>query len=87
MNKKYWLWLIIGLIFVLLIWGIWWVKYLNRAHSTFANYYAFRGCTQLLEQTPDYGICKLRSSRTIKIVNYHNKWFLDGDLPGGFFNW
>ena len=31
--------------------GIWWVVYLHRAHSTFDNYYAFRGCQQLITKT------------------------------------
>ena len=55
--------------------------YLRKAHSTFENYYAFRGCVQVLEKTADYGICKTGSGQTIKIVAYQNKWYLDGDLP------
>ena len=54
---------------------------LRRAHSTFENYYAFRGCVQLLEKTDTYGICQLSSGQTIKLVKYQNKWYLDGDLP------
>ena len=54
---------------------------LQKAHSTFENYYAFRGCVQLLERTPDYGTCKLDSGKTIKIVKIQNKWYLDGDGP------
>ncbi len=55
--------------------------YLRKAHSTFENYYAFRGCTQLLTRTADYGICKTVSGQTIKIVKFNNEWYLDGDLP------
>jgi len=55
--------------------------YLRKAHSTFENYYAFRGCVQLLKKTADYGICKTNAGQTIKIVEYKNKWYLDGDLP------
>ena len=54
---------------------------LKKAHSTFENYYAFRGCIKLLEKKTDYGICKIGSGKTIKIVRYNNKWYLDGDLP------
>ncbi len=54
---------------------------LRKAHSTFANYYAFRGCVQLLQQTSEYGICKIQSGQTIKIVKFQGKWYLDGDLP------
>lgn len=58
----------------------------KKAHSTFENYYAFRGCTQLLSKTSDYGICKIDSGQAIKIVKYQNKWYLDGDLPVCYFN-
>ncbi len=53
----------------------------RKAHSTFENYYAFRGCVQLLKRTDNYGVCKTNSGRTIKIVKYQNKWYLDNDLP------
>lgn len=54
---------------------------LKKAHSTLENYYAFRGCVQLLNKTENYGICKTDSGKTIKIVRYQNRWYLDGDLP------
>jgi hypothetical protein len=74
--------IIFAIIFVVfLAFGIYWVNYLRIAHSTFENYYKFRGCTELLEKTDTYGICKLPSGETIKLVKYQNKWFLDGDLP------
>jgi hypothetical protein len=60
------------------------VRALNKAHSTFANYYKFRGCTQLVTKTSSYGVCKTSSGKTIKIVQYQGKWYLDGDLPTGF---
>jgi hypothetical protein len=55
--------------------------YLRKAHSTFENYYAFRGCQTLVEKTDTYGTCKLTNGSTIKIVMYQGKWYLDGDLP------
>ena len=55
--------------------------YLREAHSTFENYYVFRGCVELLQKTDNYGICQTGSGQTIKIVKYQNKWYLDGDLP------
>ena len=55
--------------------------FLRKAHSTFDNYYTFRGCVQLLEKEKEFGICKTNSGQTIKIVKYHDKWYLDGDLP------
>ena len=66
------------------IFGIYQILYLRKAHSTFENYYAFRRCVQLLEKTPDYGICKTDTGQTVKIVKFRGKWYLDGDLPCGF---
>lgn len=57
---------------------------LDRAHSTFENYYAFRGCNQLIQKTDTSAVCKTNGGETIKIVKYHDKWYLDGDLPCGF---
>ena len=74
---------ILGLL-VILIMGIGWILYLQKAHSTFDNYYAFRGCQQLVEKQADYGTCKLKSGQVIKIVKFQNKWYLDRDLPCGF---
>jgi hypothetical protein len=64
--------------------GIYWILYLQKAHSTFENYYNFRGCVQLVSKTDNYGFCKISSGQTIKIVRFHDKWYLDGDLPCGF---
>ncbi len=66
---------------VLIALGIYQVRLLQKAHSTFENYYNFRGCVQLLKKTPTYGICKTKNGQTIKIVLYHGKWYLNGDLP------
>jgi hypothetical protein len=71
-----------GIALVFLVAGIDQVIMLRKAHSTFDNYYAFRGCVQLLEKTDTYGICKIASGATIKIVEIGNKWYLDGDGPG-----
>jgi hypothetical protein len=71
------------IIFLAVTLGIYWILYLQRAHSTFENYYNFRGCIQLIEKTDTYGLCKISSGEVIKIVQYDNKWFLAGDLPSG----
>ena len=55
--------------------------FLRKAHSTFDNYYAFRGCKQLIQRTETYGICKTDRGQTIKIVKFQGRWYLDGDLP------
>ena len=54
----------------------------NLAHTTFERYYAFRGCTQLVDKTDTYGDCKLADGSTIKIVLINGKWYLNGDGPG-----
>ena len=74
--------LLIGIL--VLVFGIYQILYLQKAHSTFDNYYVFRGCAQLLNKTDDFGVCKLNSGKTIKIVKFQNRWYLDGDLPCGF---
>lgn len=76
--------IILILLIIFLSSGIYWIFYLQKAHSTFENYYAFRGCDQLISRTDNYGFCKLSSGQTIKIVKFQDKWYLDGDLPCGF---
>ncbi len=58
----------------------------GKAHQTFENYYTFRGCSSLVRRTNDYGLYKLPSGQTIKLVKFHGKWYLDGDLPTCFSN-
>lgn len=73
---------LLGIAFI--IFCVYQALYLKKAHSTFENYYTFRGCTQLFEKTAEYGTCKINSGETIKIVKFQDKWYLDGDLPCGF---
>ena len=70
-------------IVAIVIFSVLQLQTLRKAHSTFANYYTFRGCVQLLTKTPTYGICKTASGSTIEIVLYHGKWYLNNDLPTG----
>lgn len=82
--------LILIILFMLLslsVLAIYWINYLQIAHSTFDNYYKFRGCADLINKTENYGFCKINSGQIIKIVKYENRWFLDGDLPSEFPNW
>lgn len=58
---------------------------LRKAHSSFDNYYAFRGCVELLSKTSSHGICKTSSGEVIKIVEYRGRWYLNNDLPPCFF--
>jgi len=55
---------------------------LQKAHSTFDNYYAFRGCTELISTTTTSGVCRTSSGDTITIVEINGKWYLQGDGPG-----
>ncbi len=72
-------------VIVLAVFAVYQVRLLNKAHSTFDNYYAFRGCVRLVKRTPAYGLCQTGSGQTIKIVLYHGKWYLNGDLPTSWF--
>jgi len=65
--------------------GIAQIFIVQSAHSSFDNYYKFRGCSQLVSKSTDSAICKLPSGATIKLVKSQDKWYLDGDLPNGWF--
>lgn len=80
-KTKYW---VLGalVLFGLAIFCVYQVIALQVAHSTFENYYRFRSCTELIEKTDTYGICKISSGQTIKLVNVQNRWYLDGDVGG-----
>ena len=72
------------ILIVLVIFSTYEVLKLQKAHSTFDNYYNFRGCIKLISRTDDYGICQTSSGQTIRIVKFDKRWFLEGDLPCGF---
>lgn len=78
--KMIFLLLVLGVV-IFLLFAVNQYFYLRKAHSTFENYYAFRGCVKLIQKTNTYGICKTSSGQTIKIVKFKDKWYLDGDLP------
>ena len=69
------------LIVALIAFAVYWLNILNVAHSSFENYYNFRGCVQLIEKTDTYATCRISSGKIIKIVKFQDKWYLDGDLP------
>ena len=77
--------LFVSVVGVVIIAVVAFVIYENRqlhiAHSTFENYYAFRGCVQLIDRTDTMGHCKTADGQTITLVKFNNKWYLDGDLP------
>jgi len=76
---------IIVVIAVVINVGIAQIFIVQSAHSSFDNYYKFRGCSQLVSKSTDSAICKLPSGATIKLVKFQDKWYLDGDLPNGWF--
>ena len=85
-RKKITLLAVIGiLVVILLVLAVQRALLVRRAHSSFENYYTFRGCVQLLQKTDTYATCQLASGATIKMVNVNNKWYLDGDLPVCYF--
>ena len=82
LNKKIVLIITIVIIVILSIFVIQQLLVLQKAHSTFNNYYIFRECVQLLEKTDVSGVCKTKSGSIITIVKIDNKWYLKGDGPG-----
>lgn len=85
MRNKIVIVIAIIIVVLILVSGTSYWLYLRKAHSTFENYYAFRGCTQLISTTTDSGTCRTGSGQIIKIVEYQGKWYLDGDLPWACF--
>jgi len=83
-NKRNLIALVIFLVILFIAFASYQVWFLDKAHSTFENYYSFRGCVKLVDKTSDFGLCQTASGQTIKIVKFNNKWYLDGDLPCGF---
>lgn len=80
-NQKIIVLIVSFAVIIVLAFGIQQIFILQNAHSTFDKYYAFRGCTQLLEKTDVSGICITKSGATITIVEIDNKWYLQGDGP------
>lgn len=81
MSRKAITILIVVIVMVVGVFAVNYVLYLRKAHSTFENYYVFRGCASLVSSSSDSGTCKLASGETIKIVKFNDRWYLDGDLP------
>jgi hypothetical protein len=84
-KRKTILLLIWSLFILIFITGLNQTILLNKAHSSFENYYHFRGCKQLVSKSESEGVCRLASGKTIKLVNHKGKWYLDGDLPRCWF--
>ncbi len=75
--------ILVAVIFLSLVGlGASWLIYLNKAHSSFSEYYKFRGCLKLIEKTENFGTCEIGGGKLIKIVKISDKWYLDGDGPG-----
>jgi hypothetical protein len=80
-KNKLFISLVSVIVLVVIMLGIYEGMLVDTAHSTFENYYAFRGCVQLIDRTDTMGHCRTVDGQTIKIVKFHNEWYLDGDLP------
>ncbi len=81
-NKKIALWIVGVLVVSAAALGVDQYFVLQKAHSTFDNYYAFRGCTQLISKTDTSGVCKTFSGSVVTIVEINGRWYLQGDGPG-----
>ncbi len=75
------LWLLIIGFLILALLFAWQFITLRKAHSSLANYAAFRGCASVAEESGGYAICGLPSGQSIKLVQFRNRWYLDKDLP------
>ncbi len=62
---------------------VWQLIILQKAHSSFADYAAFRGCVAITSRSDASGTCTLANGETITIVKSDGRWFLEGDLPWG----
>lgn len=80
-RRKSRLFIITLILMPLLVFGVWWIDFLRVAHSSFENYYTFRGCVSLIQKTDTEAVCELKNGTKIKMVAYDNRWFLAGDLP------
>lgn len=76
-------WIQVALVIAILLvgLGVQQVLYLQKAHSTFDNYAAFRGCAQITSRTDTQGTCTTNTGQTVTIVKFDDRWFLQGDLP------
>jgi hypothetical protein len=73
--------LCLGIVVILIGCGLYQAAYVSKAHRSFDNYYAFRGCEKLISKTDTSAVCQTSAGTTITIVEYKNEWYLDGDLP------
>lgn len=76
-----WAQLTLAVIIALFALSVWQFFELNWAHSSFANYADFRGCQTITSESDNAGTCTLASGQSIKMVQFHGGWYLDGDLP------
>lgn len=56
------------------------IHILTVAHSSFENYYNFRGCAELIERSDVRARCRLDSGEVITLVEVDGQWFLEGDF-------
>lgn len=82
MNKKFLIKIIIALVVLSAIFVGYQMYVVYKAHLTFENYAAFRGCQSTPNKTATSSDCTLKSGQTIKLVEIDGKWFLEGDGPG-----
>lgn len=77
---------IMSLVIIILVLAVFgmafaWTYQLKKAHSSFENYSAFRGCVKVTERTLTSGSCITSSGENIKIIKAENgKWYLNGDF-------
>ncbi len=82
MKRSLWI-IVIGAAVVLAILAAWQFAILQKAHRSFADYAAFRGCVAITSRSDASGTCTLANGETITLVKSDGRWFLEGDLPWG----
>lgn len=58
---------------------VYWFIPLQQARNSFDALFSYKGCLVLVERGSNYGVCKAKNNKTIKMETYKGKWFAEGD--------
>lgn len=76
-----WIWFALAAVAALAVLAAQQLITLRKAHGSFDDYAAFRGCETVTGRTATSGTCMLASGRSITIIEVNGRWYLDGDTP------
>lgn len=80
-KRTRWIRILAVLIVLFVALAVWQFFVLRAAHRSFADYAAFRGCTTVTGRSASSGTCTIADGRSITIVKFDGRWYLQGDLP------